>query len=196
MLIESGPPDLFWNGRCEVCTGVLVWLDCRFWKGPWWIGNKPLVVVVIVVVAWSRDERIYSIPVCCLHPGIFSFAFWCVLCRALLRRFKDVMSAVSCRCTVTCLEIWESVPGSLGIGKGILVSCWLDFGVCTPWSAVCQCSTPRLSRKYCHRLPAWLNRQEGGACLPKLPRWSIKLVRNGPAVNICTSCSQGPDSEA
>ncbi len=81
--------------------------DWRFWKGPWWIGNKPFVVVV--VVAWSRDERIYSIPVFCLHPGIFSFAFWCVLCCVLLRRSKDVVSAVSCRCTVTCSEIWEKV---------------------------------------------------------------------------------------
>jgi hypothetical protein len=24
MLIEFGPPDFFWNGRCGVCTGVLV----------------------------------------------------------------------------------------------------------------------------------------------------------------------------
>ncbi len=96
----------------------------EFWKGPWWIGNKPFVVVV--VVAWSRDERIYSIPVFCLHPGIFSFAFWCVLCCVLLRRFKDVVSAVSCRCTVTCSEICESVPGSLGIGKGL-------FGFLVTW---------------------------------------------------------------
>jgi hypothetical protein len=44
-----------------------------------------------------------------LHPGIFSFAFWCVLCCVLLRRSKDVVSAVSCRCTVTCSEIWEKV---------------------------------------------------------------------------------------